>query len=103
MKELDAKELLHWQQNATMFELLDVREPHEREAAHIGGIFIPMGECLARSAEIPSDRPVVVYCKKGIRSAIVIQRLTDKLGLQNLYNLKGGITAWQALDAPGPA
>lgn len=78
------------------FFLLDVREEDEREVANIGGAFIPMGEVLANHQQIPTNKPVVIYCRKGVRSAIVIQRLQDKYGLSNLLNLKGGLVAWQA-------
>jgi len=36
----------------------------------------------------------VLYCQKGIRSMIVIQRLSEKFGYQNLINLQGGMDAW---------
>lgn len=75
--------------------LLDVRESHERDNYNIGGTFIPMGEVLANATQIPKEIPVIVYCRKGIRSAIVIQRLQDKFGYENLFNLRGGIEAWK--------
>ncbi len=75
--------------------LLDVRESHERENYNIGGIFIPMGEVMVSTAQIPKEIPVIIYCRKGIRSAIVIQRLQDKFGYENLWNLQGGIEAWK--------
>jgi adenylyltransferase/sulfurtransferase len=52
---------------------------------------------MLHTNEIPSDQPVVVYCKKGIRSQIAIQRLEEKLGLTNLINLKGGMDAWKRI------
>ena len=75
--------------------LLDVREPPEHEAFNIGGILLPLGDLMNNAAAIPGNRPVVVYCKKGTRSQIAIQRLQDKLGLTNLINLTGGIEAWR--------
>ncbi len=86
MKDLD-----DWKEEGRSFLLLDVREDFERAAHHIGGIHIPMSELVGRQSEIPKDIPVVVYCKKGIRSTIVIQRLSDS-GFQNLYNLQGGLS-----------
>lgn len=74
--------------------LIDVRESFEREAFNIGGIHIPMQDVFARVNEIPSDNEVVVYCRKGVRSMIVIQRLSEKFGFQNLINLEGGMDAW---------
>ena len=41
--------------------------------------------------QIPKEKTVVFYCRKGIRSQIAIQRLQDRFGFTNLLNLKGGI------------
>lgn len=76
--------------------LLDVREQWEREAFNIGGLHIPLGEIMSRRNEIPADKEVVVYCEKGIRSGIIIQRL-EPLGFTNLYNLEGGMSAWKRM------
>lgn len=77
--------------------LLDVREQIEHQEFNIGGTLIPLGELMLHANEIPSDQPVVVYCKKGIRSQIAIQKLEEKLGFTNLINLKGGIDAWRRI------
>lgn len=73
--------------------LLDVREHFEHEIFNIGGLLIPLAEVLNKSTNIPRDRPVIVYCRKGIRSQIAIQKLQDK-GFSNLINLKGGVEKW---------
>lgn len=75
--------------------LIDVREANEHEAYNIGGRLLPMNEVLAAQHSIPKNEPVIFYCQKGIRSAIVIQRLQDKFGFSNLWNLAGGIEAWK--------
>lgn len=95
IKEVDQPTLEQWLQAPDAPLLLDVREPHEREQFHIGGVLIPLDEIMQRHAEIPADRPVVLYCRKGVRSAIAIQRLQARLGYQHLYNLKGGLSAWR--------
>ncbi|MCW3079650.1 rhodanese-like domain-containing protein [Segetibacter sp.] len=74
--------------------LLDVREDDEHERFDIGGTLIPLDEIMARAAEIPTDKPVVVYCRRGIRSQIAIQRLEDRFGITNLVNLQGGLERW---------
>ena len=76
------------------FVLIDVREDWEREAFNIGGVHIPLGEVMSRREEIPVDKPTVIYCEKGIRSSIIIQRL-ENIGFNNLYNLSGGVSAWK--------
>jgi len=75
--------------------LLDVREKNEHTDYNIGGTLIPLNEILQRSAQIPTNQPVIVYCKKGIRSQIAIQRLEEKFGFTNLINLSGGMDAWK--------
>jgi rhodanese-related sulfurtransferase len=74
--------------------LIDVREEQERAAYNIGGMHIPMGELIARMSEIPKDKEVILYCEKGIRSVIAIQRLQAS-GYYNLINLAGGMKAWK--------
>ncbi|MEO6166686.1 MAG: rhodanese-like domain-containing protein [Chitinophagales bacterium] len=76
------------------FQLIDVREPSEHEVINIGGELIPFDELLYGVDRIAHDKPVIVYCKVGLRSHIAIQRLQEKHGFKNLYNLKGGITAY---------
>lgn len=96
MNELSAQELKQWQESGQDFVLVDVREDFEREYYSIGGLHIPLGELMQRRQEIPVDKPVVLYCEKGIRSAIAIQRLIE-MGYDRLYNLSGGMKAWKAV------
>ena len=74
--------------------LLDVREPHEHQICKLSEHLIPMNLIPQYVDQIPTDIPVVVYCHHGIRSAKVIQYLNEKHGMENLYNLEGGIHAW---------
>ncbi|MGI0071628.1 MAG: rhodanese-like domain-containing protein [Thermoplasmata archaeon] len=74
--------------------LLDVREPDERELAHIEpSHHIPMREVPQRLIEIPRDREVVVYCHAGGRSATIVAYLESR-GYSQVANLHGGIDAW---------
>jgi rhodanese-related sulfurtransferase len=74
--------------------LLDVREPWERELAVIDpSLHIPMQEVPARVDELPRDRPIVVYCHTGVRSAMVAGYLAQR-GFSSVANLSGGIDAW---------
>ncbi|MBD2751319.1 molybdopterin-synthase adenylyltransferase MoeB [Spirosoma validum] len=75
--------------------LLDVRERPEYDVCHLdGAVLIPIDMIPNNRKRIPTDRPVVVYCHHGIRSANVAQYLYAQDGLANLYNLEGGINAW---------
>jgi rhodanese-related sulfurtransferase len=96
MKKISPAELKEWMQQDKDFLLLDVRELFERDAFNIGGMHIPLNEVIKRRQEIPDDNTVIVYCEKGIRSAIVIERL-EGMGYNNLYNLSGGMSAWKKL------
>ncbi len=76
--------------------LLDVREEFEHVDFNIGGELMPMNSVGDNVDRIPKDKPVIVYCAKGVRSGIVIQRLEEKYGYTNLVNLEGGIFAWKS-------
>ena len=91
MRQITFSELVQLQQSGKNFLLIDVREPEEHERFNIGGKLIPLREIISRASEIPRGHPVVVYCRKGIRSQIAIQRLEEKFGCTNLVNLRGGI------------
>jgi rhodanese-related sulfurtransferase len=76
--------------------LIDVREDFEHADFNIGGTLIPMNTVFENIDTIPKDKPVVLYCAKGIRSAMVIQRLEEKYGYTNLINLSGGMYGWRS-------
>jgi molybdopterin/thiamine biosynthesis adenylyltransferase/rhodanese-related sulfurtransferase len=94
LKELTVEEFLQWQKNGEDIQVIDVREPAEYEQANIGALLIPLGTVATRADEISRDKKVVVHCKLGGRSAKAINELEEKFGFTNLYNLKGGITAY---------
>ncbi len=74
--------------------LVDVREPHEWEIGRIeGATLIPLGEIEQRTAELPKDEEIVLYCKMGGRSMKALNALKEH-GFVHLKNLKGGINAW---------
>lgn len=77
------------------FQLIDVREPAEHEEFNIGGELIPLNEIAQHIAKIATNKPVIIYCRKGIRSQIAIQRLQQKFPFTNLINLIGGTEAWK--------
>nr|WP_214460613.1 rhodanese-like domain-containing protein [Flavihumibacter fluvii] len=78
--------------------MVDVREEEEHEQYNIGGINIPLGEIMQQAAIIPKSTKVIFYCKRGIRSAIAIQRLEEKFGYTNLLNLQGGTEEWKRMN-----
>jgi rhodanese-related sulfurtransferase len=94
MKTVSPQELRLWMNGHRLFQLIDIREEWERELFNIGGIHIPMSELPERKDEISKSDDVVIYCEKGIRSSIIIQRL-EGFGYHNLINLSGGMKAWR--------
>lgn len=95
MKSITSTELQQLMASQTDFQLIDVREPEEHAAFNIGGQLIPLGEISRQVELIDQNKPVVIYCRKGIRSQFAIQKLEDKFPFQNLYNLIGGTEAWK--------
>jgi adenylyltransferase/sulfurtransferase len=76
------------------FLLVDVREPGEYEIVRIpGSVLIPKGDLPARLAELPQDKPVVLYCKTGVRSAEALALLKGA-GFASAKHVQGGVTAW---------
>jgi molybdopterin/thiamine biosynthesis adenylyltransferase/rhodanese-related sulfurtransferase len=83
--------------------LLDVREPWEWAVSNLaerGARLIPLGELEERLAEVPSGRPIVVYCRTGQRSFDAALRLAEA-GLGPVANLRGGLIAWARDVEPG--
>jgi sulfur-carrier protein adenylyltransferase/sulfurtransferase len=82
------------------FELLDVREPVERDIAKLANTKeIPLGELESRMGELARDVPIVVYCYSGSRSGYAAQQLRAA-GFADVKNLGGGILAWMDLVDP---
>ena len=76
------------------FQLIDVRETFEHEIARIDGAkLIPLREIGGRVDELEKNRPIIVHCHSGQRSAAAVRLLKER-GLGNVYNLNGGIDAW---------
>lgn len=95
IQEISAQELLSLINSSEVINLIDVRTPDEHARINIGGKLIPLGEIESRSDEIDPDRKTVVYCETGQRSNEAIKRLKEMTGSDQLYNLKGGVHAWQ--------
>ncbi|MEO5674681.1 MAG: HesA/MoeB/ThiF family protein [Chitinophagales bacterium] len=94
VKEISVKDLKKILENRNQVQLVDVREPYEHEQENIGGELIPFSEVMSNADKISRLRQVIFYCKSGTRSHLIIQRLQAKYGMENLFNLKGGIIAY---------
>lgn len=80
--------------------LLDVRELNEFETVRApGALLIPMSTFQARAGEVPTDRPVMVICHTGGRSAAVTGFLV-RGGRTDVANVAGGMDAWANAGLP---
>ncbi len=83
-------------------QLIDVRTPEEYALGHLAGatlINIREGDALPRLAALDKRRPVLVYCLAGGRSLEAAQYL-QKQGFGQVYELKGGVLAWEREKLP---
>ncbi len=90
----------HLAEPETTAILLDVREPYEFVPRHAqGAVNIPMSEFVARIAEVPQDREVLVICEHGSRSADVVRYLMRQ-GYTQAINVDGGTEMWESAGLP---
>ena len=92
--EMTAQELKgEWDRNPDLL-VIDVREPHEYEIAHIdGAVLIPLGQLPDRLGELDGHREVVTHCHHGARSLKALEIL-KAAGFSKVRSLRGGIDAW---------
>lgn len=80
-------------------QLIDVRQPEEREAGRIAGDrFIELSQLAAQVETIDRDRPVVFYCRSGSRSAMATEAFRGA-GF-DAHNMLGGLQDWAAAGLP---
>lgn len=97
IKELDVDAL---EAGKGQIHLIDVRTEGEVSRGVIdGAIHIPLHMLPLRAADIPQDKPVVIYCNSGGRSAQACAFMAAK-GFENMHNLSGGIMAWARSGKP---
>src|SRR4051812_15108238 len=89
------------QLSAAVYPLMvDVRTNPEWDEAHVeGAVNLPLSQLSGRVAELPRDRPLIVYCASGYRSAIATSLLRRE-GLPQVANLVGGLAAWDSARLP---
>ncbi|SFS73557.1 rhodanese-like domain-containing protein [Sphingobacterium wenxiniae] len=94
MNEVTVQELKNMIDNQEDFQLIDVRETFEYEVSNLGGLNIPLAGIVIESDKISKDKPVIIQCRSGKRSAQAVM-LLEQQGFDNLSNLQGGILAWK--------
>jgi rhodanese-related sulfurtransferase len=93
IKEVDAFGVQRMQAEGEVI-LVDVRTEAEFAAGAIAGAkFLPLHMLPLAGDQLPTDKPVIFYCRSGARSAQACAFMTSK-GYQNVFNLQGGVMGW---------
>jgi rhodanese-related sulfurtransferase/glyoxylase-like metal-dependent hydrolase (beta-lactamase superfamily II) len=80
--------------------IVDVRSAQERKNKHIAGsISVPLSQLAERTAELPREGKILVYCAGGYRSSIAASVL-QRAGFDQVAELAGGLAAWEAAQLP---
>ena len=80
--------------------IVDLRESREMREGYIAGsLMVPMSALSKGTKSLPADRPMLLVCAVGGRSYAVGRYFSSK-GYPEIYNLKGGISAWKKAGLP---
>jgi rhodanese-related sulfurtransferase len=91
--------LAEWLAQEPELQVIDVREPYEREAGHIAGTrHIELTKLSEQAVSLDSSRPVVFYCRVGSRSTMAAQAL--RAAGYEAYSMDGGLVRWAAEQLP---
>ena len=97
---LEAKALLEARSEVV---IIDVRSLEEfREGALPDSILVPFFDAMRGKILLPKDTPILLVCAVGGRS-MAVGRYLAMQGFQEVYNLKGGLDAWQQQRVPLPS
>lgn len=100
MDSEEAREYVSKHKEGT-YTILDVRQPWEYEKEHISGArLVPLPQLSEKIGELDPGKPTIVHCAVGGRSRVAVQLLAGQ-GFKEVYNLKGGIMAWNGRKASG--
>lgn len=100
IKTISAASLKQFIDSGVKLQLIDVRTKAEHQKQNIKeslniDVFNPDFEYLCESKVNPS-KPVLLYCRSGQRSMNAARKL-EKIGFQDIYNLRGGMISWSRL------
>lgn len=99
-KNIDVATLKQWLDNEEAV-LIDVREPAEHKTANIPGALLkPLASISSADGLVDSGEKVVLHCQNGARATNACQKLLSQAGDIEIYNLEGGIEAWQQAGLP---
>ena len=87
------EQLADWRAREPALQVIDVREPYEREAGRLADSrHIALVELTAQAATVERERPVVFYCRVGSRSDMAAQAF--RAAGYEAYSLRGGLRRW---------
>ncbi len=96
---LEPERIAAWLAEDETLQVVDVREPYEREAGHIAGTrHIELNALSAEAASLDRERPVVFYCRVGARSTMAAQAL-HAAGFE-ASSMTGGLLRWAHEERP---
>jgi rhodanese-related sulfurtransferase len=96
---IDPERVAAWIADDPTLQVVDVREPYEREAGYIAGTrHIALNDLSAQATSLQGDRPVVFYCRVGARSTMAAQALRAA-GVE-AYSMQGGLLRWAQEGRP---
>jgi rhodanese-related sulfurtransferase len=91
--EIEPERVQQWLQEEPDLQLIDVREPYERQAGYIAGSrHIELTKLSSQAATLQRERPVVFYCRVGARSEMAAQALRAA-GFE-AFSMRGGLLRW---------
>lgn len=94
LNEVDPSEAQGLMKEKNNLLLLDVREQHEYDRAHIEGVkLLPLGELPDRVGELDKEQPVLCICAGGVRSEKAARFLLSQ-NFQDVTNMKEGMRGW---------
>ncbi len=94
IKNIDSATLEKWLKSGEAF-LIDVREPAENQATKIeGSHLIPSAQISTKSLPKYDSKKLVIHCHSGKRSLNACTKLLSEDPNLEIYNLEGGIVAW---------
>jgi len=94
-REISAAELKTLLQQPEQIQLIDVREKAEFEHQNLNGLLLPLSDLENKLNKIDPAKTIVVHCKSGSRSRKAIEILQQYFPETELYNLTGGLDAFQ--------
>jgi len=97
--DIDPERVARWLAEDPALQVIDVREPYEREAGHIAGTrHIQLVQLSSQADIVDRERPVVFYCRVGGRSTMAAQAF--RASGYEAYSMTGGLSRWASEERP---